>query len=90
MDLTELQLIELVQMNLEDAVSVDSPDALDAFNCGKRIFDASHHAQKLDRFVSEHQLRNRIASDGPLPPGDWPYPFERFWDQPVYLIHCRG
>lgn len=90
MKVTEFQIIELVQMNLEDAVSVDSPDAINAFNRGKRIFDVRHHAQKLDRFVTEHQLRNRIDSDGRLPPGDWPYPFERFLDEPVYLIHCRG
>ena len=86
MELTEIQLAELVQLNLEDVVPVDSPNAIDAFNAGKRIFDTSEKARKLDRFVSEHKLRNRINYDRKLPPGDWAYPFERFWDRPVYLI----
>ncbi len=90
MELTELQLVELVQINLEDAVWVDSPDAINAFNHGTQIFDVSHDARKLDRFVTEHLLRNRIDYDRKLPPGNWPYPFERFWDQPVYLIHEGG
>ena len=89
MELTELQLAELVRLNLSEVVSVDEPDALDAFNAGKRIFDTSDKAKKLDSFVVAHQLRNRIDHNQKLPPGDWSYPFQRFWDRPVYLIERR-
>ena len=86
MELSERQLAELVRFNLDDAISVDDPGALDAFHAGKRIFDTSYKAKKLDSFVVAHHLRHCIDYSRKLPPGDWPYPFERFWDQPVYLI----
>ena len=88
MELTEAELAELVRFNLDDVIAVDHPGAIDAFNAGKRIFDVSDKAKKLHAFVIEHKIRGRIESNG-VPPGDWPYPFERFWDRPVYLIHGR-
>ena len=82
----EARVMEMVQLNFPDAVSVGSPDALQAFNAAKSIFDVSQNAQKLHEFISLHGLKGRIESRGGEIFGDAPYPFKRLWDTPVYLI----
>ena len=89
MELTESQLTDLVRINLADITSVDHPDAIDAFNAGKLIFDVSDKAKKLKVFVATHKLRDRIDYSKKLAIDDCLFPFERFWDRPVYLIHDR-
>jgi hypothetical protein len=61
---------------------VDDPDALSAFHEGRGVFDVLLHAPKLERFISEHGLKDLVARS---PGGYLPYMSGLANNEPLYF-----